>query len=130
MISTRAVELVRTLFDKTMDNMLVWESSAEDGVYQLSYPNFSIQIFERLTQQGSDIVIHVFNENADLVDEITDVDIQDTGEFESAYHIMSDIYKKARAQALGTEKVIDDILKQLKSPKPPPPTKKGDEIPF
>ena len=62
-----------------------------------------------------DVVIRILNENAEQIEEITDLDIANFEGYEppTAYKYMIEIYNKARSQAMGVEKVINDILLQL-----------------
>lgn len=131
MISPKTFQVVQTLYNKTMDGSICWGETIEDGEYQLSYPTFTVKIFQRINQFSTepdtlDIVIQFFNENAILVEEITDVDISQASLLPgSSFSYMNELYKKARGQALGADKVMDDILGQLET-KPAA----EDEIPF
>lgn len=130
MISSKSFDLAVKLYTKTLANEITWSQSVDDDVFQISYPNFTIKIFERTSYNDSiDIVLQIFNENAVLVEEITDVDITNFKGYndDRAFKFMRKLLNQARAQAIGVESVIDNILSTLDSTSGDTTI---DEIPF
>jgi hypothetical protein len=114
MAQSKIVRLVISLAEKTDRNELQWEPTAEEEVFQVSFPHYSVQIrlvenFASATPDGVLIVIR--NKEGLVIDQVSDVDLQK--EWSEAYSVMSGIYGKARRKALGVDKALDELLKEL-----------------
>lgn len=104
--------LVRNLIERTNSGKIRWEESTQEGVFQVSFPEYTlvIEIVETMNS-GNDISIGVYNGVGSLVDSLTDTSISDGGG--QWYSRMKDLYDTARRQALGADKALDEILKSL-----------------
>jgi hypothetical protein len=60
---------------------------------------------------SDDVVITLRNAEGTVVESFDDTDLQDS--FPDALSVMSDLFIRARRQALGADKAIDDILQAL-----------------
>jgi hypothetical protein len=133
MISPKTIQLIYKLQSLTMQDLLCWKETVNDGVFQIAYPNFSVQIRKTDSEvyYNGDIIIQIFNENATLMEEISIKDIEIYGNFSyseiNAAEFMHAFYQKTRSQALGVEKVINDIISELDKLSPP---NIDDNIPF
>lgn len=78
-----------------------------------------MQISLRRRRGGEeDVVIKIFNESGALVEEISDPELVDF--VERPYVMLKELYHRARGRAMGVDKAVEAIMKEL--------TK--DEIPF
>jgi flagellar hook protein FlgE len=113
----KQLTLVQRLLSKTKAGNLDWKESGLQGAFQVSFRNNSILI-NRAGSHDEDIMVSLVNENGDVVETFKDNDIR--GEYSDAdARLMFDLYEMARRTALGSEKVLNSILKEL-----------DDDIPF
>ena len=103
--------LVETLLDRTIDGLIAWKETAENGTYQVSFASNSVQIKEG-GLSGKDIVIDLINDEGVAVDSFSDRDIE-ASEPGKYFTMMNDLYQRARRIALGSEQILDDILGEL-----------------
>ena len=113
-MANKTHDLVRKLIDRTNLGKLSWETTAEHGTYQASFPNHAVRLFTRRTLDGADVdyVLTLHGEDGEMVDEITDIDLRDSG-FENAYKQMGHLYNEARRKAMGVDNIIDGLLSEL-----------------
>jgi|WetSurMetagenome_2_1015567.scaffolds.fasta_scaffold115988_2 hypothetical protein len=110
----KIIKLVEKLYDKTMENKIQWEQIfLEGGIYQASFPEFTIKI-KQLNRGGDNfIIIQIYNSVGELIDEIDDADVQKENPDFVAYELMHDLFEKARRIAMGTDQAIDKIISAL-----------------
>jgi hypothetical protein len=105
-------ELIDRLSNKTEADELKWRETANPNMFQVSFPNYSItiskekdplEIFEYI------IIVGIVNSEGKGVDLFTQHDIGSNYAGQ-----LSNLYQKARRQALGAEKALDEILNALK----------------
>ena len=106
--------LVEALLEKTMNGLIAWKETAEDGTYQVSFASNSLQIKEG-GANNADIIIDLINDEGVAVDSFSDRDIEafEPGQY---FRMMQDLYQRARRIALGSEQILDDILGELTQP--------------
>jgi hypothetical protein len=103
--------LVETLLERTMNGLIAWKETADNGTYQVSFASNSVQIKEG-GENNADFVIDLINDEGVVVDSFSDVDIG--GSMPAKYFVMmKDLYQRARRIALGSEQILDDILGEL-----------------
>jgi hypothetical protein len=103
--------LVETLLERTINGLITWKETAEDGTYQVSFASNSIQIKEG-GPNNNDIVVDLINDEGVAVDSFSDRDIEQS-ETAKYFMMMKDLYQRARRIALGSEQILDDILGEL-----------------
>jgi hypothetical protein len=121
--------LVRKLTQYTQSGKLQWETTPTDGIYQASFPNYSVRLFHRPSadQEGAlDYWLEVLDEQGAVVDEFSDTALQQTG-FTGAYKFMENLFQSARRSAMGADRAIDSILSALEEKAP---ELKDDDMPF
>jgi hypothetical protein len=112
--------LVRKLLEKSRQGKIAWEQSPKAGVYQASFPEFTVQIGTRGREDETDVVLRIFNSGGQLVEEIADPELR--GDIEKSFGVMMEIYETARRTAMGVEQALDKLLSELAS--------KDDQVPF
>ena len=100
------------LIQKTNNGSLRWEATAAEGVYQVSFPRFTVQISER----GNDFVLTILNSEGTLLEEAADPEFQ--GKIENPFSRMQQLYVNARRQALGVDAALDELLNELSKKTP------------
>jgi hypothetical protein len=117
----KLVSMIMKLHERTRDGNVNWEQTVDDGVFQASFPNYSVQASRRPSRESPrdfDFVLRIFNDHGSLVEEVADTDLGQ--DLESPYQIMREIYDGARSKAMGLDDAINKIMSELKK----------DDIPF
>jgi len=119
-------KLVRTLLARTKRGDVEWKESIPTNAYQVSFKDNSvlIRLIPGKRDEPDDYEMSLLDAEARTVDSFTDVDLAQTEADSQASSIwfktMRELYDLARRTALGSEKVLNEILKDLGD----------DEIPF
>lgn len=108
MADEKVVKLIRGLRKQTLAGKVAWEATDREGVFQVSYPNYSIRISVKEAAGGDDIWLTIINDIGDVVESVSDVTIKNS--MPSAFSVMSNIYSEARRVAMGVNAAIDEIL--------------------
>lgn len=111
-------KLINELVSKTISGGISWDSTISDNVFKVDFRRSGLKIVE----DGADYSLSVINSAGIVVDSFTDneldgrsINLGSLGEGTSTeYYIkMRDLYFQARRIALGSDEVLDDILKEL-----------------
>jgi hypothetical protein len=108
MADDKLVKLVRGLNKQTLAGKIAWESTDRVGVFEVSYPNYSIRISVKEKETSEDIWITIINDLGDTVESFSDVTISSS--LPNSYRVMSNIYAEARRIAMGVNAALDEIL--------------------
>lgn len=111
MADEKVVKLIRGLSKQTLAGKVGWEATEREGVFQVSYPNYSIRISIKEMDRGDDVWLTIINDVGDVVESVSDMTIK--GSLPNAYSIMSNIYSEARRVAMGVNAAIDEILNDM-----------------
>jgi hypothetical protein len=113
----KQLTLVQRLLSKTKDGHLDWRESA-GRAFQVSFKDNSI-VLERAGNNYADVLVSLVNGNGDVVETFNDDSIRAEFGSENA-GLLFELYEMARRTALGSEKVLNAILKELDD----------DDVPF
>ncbi len=119
MISPQMVRLIERLHDRTEAEGLPWQEAEVDGVYQITFPTYSVSLSKRRSpdpeEAEKDYWISIYNSDGKLIDEVCDVELQSefVAKGKSSYHYMGELYEMARRTAMGVEGVLSQILAHL-----------------
>lgn len=103
-------QLVDQLFAKTEEGKIEWRETAETDTFQVSFAHYSITLAERrTTPRNLTYVVSILNSEGRRVDTFSDDFDWDPGYKKQ----LSELYQKARRQALSADKALDEILSQL-----------------
>jgi hypothetical protein len=113
-------KLVELLFKRTTDGMLEWSEALPKDTFQVSMSDKSIRIraTESLTHEdANDYEISLLNSEGKVVDTFTDNELAAEQSEPSAkgrtYRLFRELYDMARRTALGSEKILNEILSEL-----------------
>lgn len=103
-------EIVDLLLDKTENGELIWRETAESETIQVSFSMYSITINQTSTIWSQlNYEISIYNSEGKKIDSFYALTLG------SDYlGRVSLLYQKARRQALGADKALDEILNALK----------------
>jgi len=114
MASAKHIELLKLLYDKTIRGEIEWTESGTEGIFQVSFSNYSVLI----NSEGSpaDYSLSIVNDNGDVVDRFSDTDFTKE-QYDNGWYLKFEaLYETARRTALGAEDALNSILDELKSP--------------
>ncbi len=108
----KIAQLVELLSKNTIDSRINWEETDQTGVFQTSFPDYTVRIFPRQNYtQDIDYIVQVINSNGELVEEVSDEDL--TNHTDDAYKLMKGMHEIARRQVMGVESALNSILNEL-----------------
>jgi hypothetical protein len=118
MISPQMIQLIQRLHDRTAAEGLPWQEAEADGVYQITFPTYSVSLSKRRSvhpEAEKDYWVSIYNANGKLIDEISDLEFPADFAIDGKppYLYMEELYEMARRTALGVEGVISQILAHL-----------------
>jgi hypothetical protein len=103
--------LVNLLLTKTQAGEVDWKVSPLNEAFQLSFRNKSVRIRKaesEVAPDAFDYTLEILNFNGQLVEAFSDDDLG--GDY---YNPMRSLHEMARRTALGTEKLLTEILDEL-----------------
>ena len=103
-------QLVHYLLKLTQERKINWELGPGDVMYYANIGGSGVGI----RVAGNDLLVSLFNEDGEIVEMISDNDFQQAG-YSSAYNVLSALHELAKAEATGSEKIVDSLLNALKS---------------
>lgn len=117
----KIVTLIERLSEKTTEGTVKWEESLfANSIYETQVGKHNIFVRERHEEEMSDpdYFLGFYNSAHEEIDSFSDRDLRDV--MSSSYKIMRELYRAAKRQALGVNKMVDDVLNELDD----------DDIPF
>lgn len=107
-LSSLLVELAK----RTREGFLKWEPTAVEGVYQVAFPRYTVQICTERNEKGlADYVLSILNSDGVLIERAADPDL--SSRVQNASGLMNELHSNARRQALGADQAIENILTDL-----------------
>ena len=121
MTENKLVTLVSKIERKTISDSLTWEATADQHEFQTTLANFVVRIGEQFDPDdvnNPDYVIKIIDRDGNTLESATNADLVNidhggTLGDRHPYEVMKSIFTKARRQALGVDKAIDNILSEL-----------------
>ncbi len=118
--------LVKALLKRTRAGEVDWKPTVNENGFQVSFKDNSVLIerVERPREEVVDYRISLINSEGAVVEQFTDVELNEdlgseTSSGSSWFKSMNDLYELARRTALGSDKILNEILGEI-----------DDEIPF
>ena len=127
MVYMKLTTLIKQLKFRTDKGKMRWGEAVESDTYQVSFSDFTLKINKREDpfSDAPDYIVTITDDQGKVIEEFTDEELDSldsTGEGAQYYRLMREIYETARRYALGTEDVVESILKSLSD--------EDDDIPF
>jgi len=114
------------LKDRTDAGKVAWERTANDDVYQASFPNHAVRIFTRAGEaEFLDYVVQIVNQEGVVVEEASDVDLSKLiapSPPNYVFQFMKDLHGAARRKAMGVDRALDILIDSL--------DRDDDDVPF
>ncbi len=107
MAYAKLIQFAQLLWEKTKRGEIRWETAPQNDVFQTSLSNYAILIGRN---DSNDLSLQLYNQQGNLIEELPEYDAGNSG-----FPHLDELYHHARRIALGVEKALDDILKELGS---------------
>lgn len=110
MSNEKLIGLVKRLNLSTAEGTINWGVTEKSGVFQSSLAGYAVRLDARKSRSLSgeiEYFITILDPFGDVVEEMGDE------ETEGQFLVMKNLYESARRTALGVDKAIDDILRDL-----------------
>ena len=124
---SKLAKFIERLYNNTLEGKVRWDETSQEDVFQLSFPDYTLKIYDDRDSTGNTLyILQILNEEGKVIEDISDEDIQD--QLTNAFSTMQSLFERARSQAMGLDKALDDIMSYL-------PTDDGngtssDDVPF
>lgn len=113
----KQAEFVRRLHGRTGQGDINWYATETDGVFQAEFPEYLVQIFQKLIDENDNAVatyISIFTKEGRLIDTFDDRGLSEADSMGSdAFLFMADLYENARRIAMGLEQTLDILIDML-----------------
>src|SRR5262249_11534535 len=107
---------VEKLVDRTEEGKVNWERTVNEGIYQASFPNYTVHLFTRPSRTDSeneDFVLQIKDEDGAVIEEVDDTMLSTGYPNDKIFTRMRKMFALARRQALGVDRAVDAILAAL-----------------
>lgn len=120
MADSKLNQLLLRLHARTQQGKVPWEQSVDEGEFHASFREYSISISRQPTRHPEtdpdteDIVLQVFNQKGDLIEEVDDTDFKKEDlDGVWPFKLLGDIHAMARRTAMGVDIAINSLLDNL-----------------
>jgi hypothetical protein len=122
MTDEKLVELAKLVLHQTNFGNLGWEETAVKNTFQTTIAKYVIRISEcqsKYEQGETDYVLSLINHEGLIIESFDDVQLSNWIKVSpqpsdvNGYVIMKDIFVNAKRKAMGVDKALDDVLKEL-----------------
>jgi len=111
-------KLVEILLRRSQAGDFSWKETADDNAFNFSVGKNAVRITKVDGFRGDDIIVSLINSSGEVADYFSDTDL-DGSEPGEWYRRMTELFETARRNALGADKILNEIILEL-----------DDEIPF
>lgn len=127
MTDQKFIELAQIIADRTSLGAMSWEETSSEDMFQATLSKYVIRIKSspsREVQDDVDYEINILNSDGARIESFTDSELTQILKKSGAtsetngYLLMKELFKNAKRSALGVDKALDDILKELKDSPP------------
>jgi hypothetical protein len=107
-------QFVEKLAEKTINGGLQWERTPDDGMYQASFPKYTVRLFLRHRNEEPDYIVAILDEEGQIIEEASDVQITNSNNLgRQPFELMAEMYKAARRRAMGVDSALDELISSL-----------------
>lgn len=111
-MTSKYVTLAQRLVARQAQGRLDWKETETDGLFQVSFPDYSIRIQPHENRYGVDYaIVSIYNDEGTELDTFTGLALQD--EWPDANEQLLELYQSARRAALKVDKAIDSLIREL-----------------
>lgn len=111
-------DLIQKLSVKTRLGLVDWRETASSDAFQVSFSDYSLMI-RNLGNDGTvgqpDFSISIINSFGNKIEEEYDSDLDEGNNSISHYSLMKEIFESARRKALGADKALFFLLKEIEN---------------
>jgi hypothetical protein len=116
--------LIELLLQRTSRGQIDWKPAVQEEAFQVSFKDNSVRISKDEEQDERWYKLELINNQGSTVDVVTSFELDHEQQTNLHWHLkMRELHDLARRTAFGAEKVLNQILSELRDPL-------DDEIPF
>ena len=104
MATQKLIDVAKALYERTVTGDLSWETTAKQGMFQVSFPNYSVLVLE----EDGDVTLKICNEQGQVVEALKESEAT-----ASRFSNMRELFEGARRIAMSAEHVLDELLRNL-----------------
>lgn len=113
----RQIQLLERLVQKTNEGELEWKRSPEEGVFQVILRKNTLRLRRTEGGSGSEMfTLEMIDSSGEVADSFSDAELDEEafGRVDQGYfRMMKNLYEFGRRQALGADKILNEILRDL-----------------
>jgi len=116
MAYSKLLKVVKQLGTRTSEGSVAWEETGKEGVFQASFPNYSVRISRSWHdfEESYDYYLRLYNQNGSVIEEVTQAGLAGPDlSGPEAYQLLEELYEGARRKAMGVDQALDTILDNL-----------------
>ena len=109
------LKLVQRLHGKTASGQVQWERTANEDVFQSSFPNYVVRVAvgPGPSSGSTEYFLTIRDEGGAVIESTSDRAISQALIAPNAFTLMEELHTMARRQALGVDKALDSLLSEL-----------------
>jgi toxin HigB-1 len=122
--SSKLWEFIERLGKRTEADRVNWEKTPEEGMFQASYPQYTVRIYSRRNENfEEDIIIQILDSEGTVIEQNSDVALARLEGLPATivFNEMDRIYKSARRKAMGVDHALEILMDSLGSDDPDVP---------
>jgi hypothetical protein len=104
----KLVEFANLVYEKTKNGEITWEKTPQEGVFQTSFPKYSVMV---RNHSFAGPVFSILDDYGEVIEELSYAAATNSG------LDMDLLAELARRQAMGVEQALDELLSELKKPR-------------
>ena len=113
----RIWELSKKIKRLSTNGKLEWERGVEEGVYQVSFPDYTVAVYKRgQYQDQDDYFIQIKDSEGEVLEQVNDNQLAQNirgVEQTEAFRTLESIFSMARSKALGVDSALSKLMESL-----------------
>ncbi|MBX8608556.1 hypothetical protein K5D65_15280 [Pseudomonas cichorii] len=111
MSDSKIISILDKLIEKTTRGDTDWIVTEIKGVYQVSFPRYSVRLAFKSEGLDEKYVVTIINGEGLVIDSFNTDDIYRF--YPDSYDKLSSLYSAARRKALGVDRALDELLEDM-----------------
>ncbi|RJP35551.1 MAG: hypothetical protein C4527_00430 [Candidatus Omnitrophota bacterium] len=107
-MNSKFTQLINQLHEKTVNNKINWEETAEENIFLVSFSDYSVEIADYSDESHDLYKLRIYNKEGKIVDKIS----SDNCSYLTANEL-KEVYENARRKAMGADEALGELLESL-----------------
>jgi hypothetical protein len=111
----KIARIIERLLARTLRGEIKWERTAAEGVFQSSFPDYSVVVTGRTGGPGvlDEYSFEIRNSEGEVVEKVSRIQLH--WQLPEAAEVLADLYDAARRRALSADEALDKVLQYLEA---------------